>query len=103
MKIRIQNDGGPGFQTKITSVETGQTLNYVTEADIHIEWGATDSIPTVRLTQLFPVVDIIADAEIKQICPCCGQATGGETAEADIRDGSGRRWKGRMYAVENEQ
>ena len=71
MKVCIQNDGKHGYSTRITSCETGQELQYVTKAVITFE--ASAEAPTADLIMVYPVVDIIADAEIKHVCPCCGR------------------------------
>ncbi len=70
MKVRITNPGKPGYMTKISNAETGELLDLqVTEVTIK----AKDDMPYAILTSIQPVVDIIADAEIKQVCPCCGR------------------------------
>jgi hypothetical protein len=70
-QIRIQNDGKPGYTTQVTDAETGEKLDFqVTEITIK----AKDEMPYAILTSLFPVIDVIADAEIKHVCPCCGKA-----------------------------
>jgi hypothetical protein len=71
MRVRIQNDSGLGYMTKITNVETGQELEYVT--DVSIELNPNRATQAV-LTLIVPAIDIIADAEIKKICPCCGKS-----------------------------
>ncbi len=70
MRVRIVNDGKPGYTTRIYT-EDGRALEYVTEADIHYE--ASAEIPTVKLTMILPMTDLIADAEIKHVCPYCGR------------------------------
>lgn len=76
MKVCIQNDGEHFYNTRITSCETGQEMQYVSEATIH--YKADQPIPTAELTIIYPVVDIIADAEIKCVCPCCGRSVDAE-------------------------
>lgn len=71
MQVRIVNDGQHFYHTQFTSVETGEELQYVTEALIRYKAG--EPLPTVQLTMIHPSVDIIADAEIRHICPCCGR------------------------------
>lgn len=73
MKIRIQNDGKPAYSTTVTDVETGKQLEYVTRVDLTID--VHDQLPQALLTMITPVVDVIADAEIRQVCPCCGKPT----------------------------
>jgi hypothetical protein len=69
MKVRIVNEGKPGFFTTITDAETGQDLGDFMISEIHIE--VHDRIPTAILT-CSPAFDIIAEAAIKRMCPCCG-------------------------------
>ena len=71
MRVRIVNDGKHVYNTRFTSVETGEEMQYISEATIHFK--ADDKLPTVELTMIHPTVDIIADAEIKHVCPCCGR------------------------------
>ena len=71
MRVRIQNDGKHFYKTVFTSVETGEKMQYVASATIHLK--ADEPLPTVELVMVTPVVDIIADAEIKRVCPCCGR------------------------------
>ena len=70
MKVRITNDGKHNYNTHFTSIETGQELLYVTKATI--TFNASQEAPTADITMLYPEVDIIADAEIKHVCRCCG-------------------------------
>jgi hypothetical protein len=70
MRVRIQNDTGRGYHTKITDVETGQELDV---AEVSISLKPSHENQAV-LTVFSPVVDLIADAEIKKICPCCGKS-----------------------------
>jgi hypothetical protein len=83
MRVRIQSADEHGHTTRFTSIETGQPLNYVAEATIH--WRP-DRMITAELTQLLPVVDIVAEATIIHVCPCCGQVTPPtQQAQAEIR------------------
>ena len=72
MKVHIFNDGQRGYMTKITNAETGEMLDlHVTEVSIKVH----DAIPHAFLTSIFPVVDVVADAEIKNVCLACGRPT----------------------------
>jgi hypothetical protein len=72
MKVRIQNEDGLSYNTKITDIETGKNLEYIGHFELS---GDAGSGPLkVRLTQYWVAVDVIADAEIKQVCPCCGRS-----------------------------
>ena len=72
MKIHIQNDGGMGYMTRITDAETGKALDdwhiFRIELDAH-----HNEPPTAIIYTYMPVVNIIADAEIRQVCPGCGR------------------------------
>jgi hypothetical protein len=70
MKVRIQTNGAAGYMASVTDVETNEVLENVTHVGINID---VREVVTATITTLFPVVDIIADAEIKQVCPCCGK------------------------------
>ncbi len=70
MKVRITNPGKPGHMPRLSNAETGELLDLqITEVTIK----AKDDLPYAILTSIQPVIDIIADAEIKQVCPCCGK------------------------------
>ena len=71
MRVRIENDGEHRYATKITDAETGKELEHVTSAII--QFDAKEDVPTAILFLHAPVVDVIVDAEIKQVCPCCGR------------------------------
>ncbi len=73
MRIRIQNDGQHARMTNITDTETGENINYITRIELTMD--AKDQMPFAVLYAALPVVDVIADAEIKHVCPCCGQST----------------------------
>jgi hypothetical protein len=72
MKVRIQNDGKPGYLTDITDAETGQAIEFVTRLELEIS-SSRKSVPSAVLYVAYPVVDVIADAEIKHVCPVCGK------------------------------
>lgn len=70
MKVRIVNSGQPGHLTKVTDAETGNHLNlHISEISIKVY----DDLPHAILTCLLPDIDVIADAEIKYVCPHCGK------------------------------
>lgn len=71
-KVRIVSDG-TRYSTHITDAETGEDLSALQVMDIYINAG--DTFPRAILTCASPPVDLIADAEIKQVCPCCGRPT----------------------------
>ncbi len=70
-RVRIVNDGQPGYMTQILDADTGQPIDWQTyhvalSAGLHEE---TKAIIVVHM----PVIDVIVDAEILHICPCCGR------------------------------
>lgn len=69
-RVRIQNDGGPGYATKLTDADTGQPIDRI----FHIRLVDLDvkEIPKVLLWQYTPVIDVTANAEIVGVRPCCG-------------------------------
>ena len=74
LRVRIQNDGGPEYATTITDISTGQQLQNVQRIDIAPI--AVENRPIkVLLTTSMSTIDIIANAEIAQRCPCCGRLT----------------------------
>src|ERR1700694_1848152 len=71
-RVHIVNNGGPGYTTEIRDAETGEMLDRVT--GIHVELDIdVKNMPKAIITTYAPVVDVIADAEFKQVCPCCGR------------------------------
>ncbi len=75
MRVRIQNDGSHGYDTKITDAETGVEISQV--AALTWTFDCNDKqfngMPKALLTIFDPVVDIIVDAEIRHVCPVCGR------------------------------
>ncbi len=71
MRVRIENDGKHRYATKITDAETGEPFGHVTSAII--QFDANEGSPTAILVVATPVVDVIVDAEVKHVCPCCGR------------------------------
>lgn len=68
-KVRIVSDG-TSYSARISDAETGEELQYVTDAEIRM--SGRHECPVVYLTVAMPVVDLIAEAKIKRVCPCCG-------------------------------
>lgn len=72
MKVHITNPGQPNWLTQVTNTETGEDLTKqmrISEITIRVK----DDIPLAILTSRLPVIDIIADAEIRHVCPACGR------------------------------
>ncbi len=74
IRVRIQNDGHLSRQTKVTDVETGREFYGVTKVVIgDINDPAAHPFPYAEITIADAIFDVIADAQIKHICPCCGR------------------------------
>lgn len=69
-KVRILNEDGVSFHTKIIDVESGKELEYI--GLVELAFDAQSGPIHARLTQYCTPIDIIADAEIKRICSYCG-------------------------------
>lgn len=72
MKVRIVNNGQPGYMTEITDAETGKRLDWQIFR-VELDARGSKEPPTATLYLYMPALDVIADAEIKHVCPCCGQ------------------------------
>src|SRR2546421_3535474 len=69
-RVRIVNDGGPGYATQITDADTGQHISNV----FHIRMVDIDvkDVPRAILWTHMPVVDVIANADVVECCLYCG-------------------------------
>ena len=74
MRVRIVNDGEPGYMTKLTDAETGAPIERATDATITVDFSVRD-IPRAYITTICPRVDVVADAQMHEVCPHCGKAT----------------------------
>ena len=82
MKVRIYNNGQDAHMTQITDAETGKQLDLrVIELTIKVQ----DGLPHAILTSVLPVVDVIADAEIKHVCPYCGRPSVLEERKSELQ------------------
>jgi hypothetical protein len=71
-KVRIRNEGGPAYMTKVTDAETGESLDHVFR--VTLTYDVNDKQPPMALLWMYtPVVDVIIDAEIRHVCPACGR------------------------------
>lgn len=68
-KVRIQNDGKPGYATRITDAETGQPIDNIYHAKV-VDIDVHD-VPRVLLWAHSPVIDVVGDAETVDVCPLC--------------------------------
>ena len=63
LRVRIVNDGGPAYATKITNAETGELIDGVTNIEISI--GVNKDPIKAKITITRPMIDIVADAEVE--------------------------------------
>jgi hypothetical protein len=70
-RVRIQNEGGPGYVTKITDADTGEFINNLFHARI-VDLDV-NNVPRAILWAHMPAIDIIAHAKVFEICPYCKQ------------------------------
>jgi hypothetical protein len=70
-RIKIENDTGIGYQTKVTDAETGEMIERVAKVSMVMD---THSALVAELTVYAPIVSVLAYAQIRSICPCCGAA-----------------------------
>lgn len=75
-RVRIVNNGQPAHMTSVTNAETGEEIPNVSHVGITL-YSTGRAIATI--TTELPMVDIIADAEIEQVCQCCGRIVDKET------------------------
>ncbi len=71
MRVRITNPGTHSFDTKVTDAETGKPIGYVN--DVQISIATSDPLPKAVITVVLPFLDVVADAEIKNVCAHCGR------------------------------
>ncbi len=70
-RVRIVNHGGPAHLTEVTDTDNGEKVENIARVDLSIV-PVKEPVKAV-ITVNAPIVDVIADAEIKHICPCCGK------------------------------
>ncbi len=77
VRVRIQHDGGPAYAMRVTDVNTGKTIENI--SGMHWSFDLNDRAcdygrpPVVKLTVHDPIVDVIVDAAVRKVCPCCGR------------------------------
>jgi hypothetical protein len=78
-RVRVVNDGQPGYATRITDADTGQPLDsiyHVKVVDIDVR-----DVPKIFLWSHQPVIDIVGDAETTNVCPLCKASTNVKSTE----------------------
>lgn len=75
MKVRIVTNDKPGapvmpgWATQIMDAETGEPVEGVYKITVNMDMKH----PITALVYAYaPIVDVIADAEIRHVCRCCG-------------------------------
>lgn len=68
-KVRIQNDGRPGYAARITDAETGQPIDNIYHAKV-VDIDVRDN-PRILLWAYSPVIDVVGGAETTDVCPLC--------------------------------
>lgn len=67
-RVRIESHGSLA-QARFTNADTGEDMPGIYRAELDFDWGTAmkdggHPSPVVKLTMLFPTVDVIADAEL---------------------------------------
>lgn len=67
-RVRIFNDTGMGYSTIVSDAETGARIEGVTFISLNIR-----SIERMQaiIHVANPVIDVVANADIRHVCPCC--------------------------------
>ena len=72
-KVHITHSGNePAHFIQVKDLETGRYLA-ARSLKIDVNPGIWDKPLKVQIEVNAPVIDLIADAEIKEVCPCCGR------------------------------
>jgi hypothetical protein len=69
-QVRITNDGGDFFKTRIVDMETGKTIPMVVSIDWHAD--NDNDVPLATIKTLLSQIDVETGAEIITVCPECG-------------------------------
>jgi hypothetical protein len=71
-KVRIVNNGQPGWMTQVTNAETGKPIPAVRHIDISL---GVQGVPTATIfTHILPEIDVTVEGVIENTCPCCGRS-----------------------------
>ncbi len=77
-RVRIASEDTVGYKARVTDADTGESIDNVFR--VEIDFNANQLI-TAKLTCYSTVLDLIADAEIQHICPCCGKPDEGQAID----------------------
>jgi hypothetical protein len=73
VKVHITHSGnGPAYNIQVKDLQTGRYLA-ARSLSLTVGPGDWDEPFKVFLEVNHPIIDLIADAEIRSICPCCGR------------------------------
>lgn len=78
-RVRIQNDGKPGYATTITDADTGQPIDHIYHVKV-VDIDVHDN-PRILLWAYNPVMDITGVAETTNACPLCKARRDAEPTE----------------------
>ncbi len=83
IRVRIQSDDKP-YSLIVTDVETGKVIDNVFKVQWTADAGYMDRFPTAEIVAYVPVVDVIADAELRHVCPACGRSVEEQQDDVDL-------------------
>ena len=70
--VRIEHNGVHRANAiKVTDVQTGKEIRHITKVLIDINQGNMNDRLKATIEFYQPVLNVIADADIIEICPCC--------------------------------
>jgi hypothetical protein len=73
-QVRITNDGGDFFKTRVVDVETGKTIPMVVSIDWHAD--NENDLPLATIKTLLAQIDVVTGAKVVTVCPECGGEAG---------------------------
>ncbi len=76
-RVKIEYGGGPGYNTKVTDADTGETIPGVFRVDLTLE---ATQIPIAKLYTYMPATNVTVEATTHAVCPYCGQ----EVAQEEV-------------------
>ena len=72
-KVRITHNGeGPAYNVQVKDLQTGRYLA-ARSLSLSVGPGTWEEPFKVFLEVNQPIIDLVVDAEIRSVCPCCGR------------------------------